>query len=45
LIRSFFSIIDFCKHHKNDPEAESLDDDDDDDDDDDTRKNIHQSKR
>ena len=27
-------MIDFCEHHKNDPEAEVSDDDDDDDDDD-----------
>lgn len=38
------SVIDFCNHHKNDPEQEFIDDDDDDDDDDNHKENSS-SKR
>jgi hypothetical protein len=34
-------IIDFCNHHKNDPEQEPIDDDDDDD----PNRDIYEPKR
>ncbi|UJR20392.1 hypothetical protein I4U23_023523 [Adineta vaga] len=41
------SVIDFCEHHKNDPEAEISDDDDDDDDNNNniTKKNVQELKQ
>ncbi|CAF1028009.1 unnamed protein product [Adineta ricciae] len=42
------SVIDFCEHHKNDPEAEISDDDDDDDDNDNIKipkKDVQQVKQ